>query len=474
MRFARTMVLVAVGLLWLALGPVVLLVAALALLRPAVRGWLRPTRRVLGAWVGVLALLAAVVAVVPDGWVRMPPGPGAWVTPAYVGRPVVGTPQLGPAGESPTVASRSYGLPGCRSVLPLGRTRLVTACGTDAPVVRLVDAESLGQVARAELPGRGCRAPLTVVGAAPVVAGGRRVLRLDPSDLVVTSSLDLGGALRAGDCVTGLGADATGRLWFASRDGVVGVVTGSRVRTVVVHDRVDQPLTVGTDPADPAVYVAGRRALHRVALRGERPVEAWRSAYDGGVRGAAPVLLPSGLVAVADNRSPRLQVVFHRAATGAVACRVEVFDDDEGSTDGGLAAAGSGVVVTNAHGYAGPRSTMLGRTADRGLARVDATADGSVCRVAWRTDMAAASGSPVVSAPDGLVYAWTKRHSWLGVDAWYLAALDLHTGRLVWARRTGLTPLADLHGGAVSLGPGHAAYAATLGGIIRVRDRQPG
>ena len=155
-----------------------------------------------------------------------------------------------------------------------------------------------------------------------------------------------------------------------------------------------------------------------------------------------------------------------------VVCRAEVFEDDEGATDGGLVAAGSGVVVQNSHGYDGPRSTLLGRTTSRGIARVDAV--GGRCRVAWTTDMNAPSGAPAVSPDDGLVYLWTKRHSWLGVDAWYLSALDLRTGRLAWARRTGLDPLADNHGGTVTLGPDRGAYVPVLGGIVKVADRAAG
>ena len=115
---------------------------------------------------------------------------------------------------------------------------------------------------------------------------------------------------------------------------------------------------------------------------------------------------------------------------------------------------------------------LLGRTTSRGIARVDVV-EGK-CRVTWTIDMNAPSGAPAVSVEDGFAYVWTKRHSWLGVDAWYLSALDLRTGRLVWARRTGLNPLVDNHGGAVALGPDRSAYVPVLGGIVRVADRTHG
>ena len=462
MRFVRTAVVVAVGLLWLALGPLVLVMAALALCSRRARRWLRPTRRAVLAGGAAVAAVGVAVVVVPPGWVRLPPGPGGWVTPAYVGRPAATHAEAGPIGESPTVLTKKYDVGDCTDLVVDGADRLVALCGGTSPVLRLVDPDSLHTTVRTELPGSGCAGRVAVVGDGVVAASGRRVTRLDTSDLAITASVDLADRVEAGDCLTGVGGDGAGRIWFATRSGVVGVVDGDRVDALDLGDRVDRPITV----ADEGVYVPGARALHRVGLVGGRPVQAWAAAYDGGERGGAPVVLPDGLVAVADNRSPRLQVVLHRTDTGAVACRVEVFDDHAGSTDGGLVAAGAGVVVANSHGYRGPFATILGRTTARGIAYV-----GPDCRVAWTIDMNAPSGRPAVSVDDGLVYAWTKRHSWLGVDAWYLSALDLDTGRLRWARRTGLTPLADSHGGPIVLGPDRAAYAPVLGGLVRVRDR---
>lgn len=474
MRGARAIVLVGVGLLVLVAGPLVLLLAALTLYFPRVRAWLRPSRRVVAGWLVAVLALAGVAVVVPDGWLPIPPGPGTWATPSYVGRPVVGGAEHGPAGESPQVHARSYGLDGCRRLEVDPHSRLVTVCGDAGdPVLRLIDPESLRQRATKDLPARaaGCPAAfdLDADGRAVVVAGDRLLVvgtadADEEPDLTTEATVDLG--IAADDCVVGVAADQMGRTWFATRAGIAGVVTGDRVDTVGLDDTVDRPLAVAAGGA----YIAGAEALHRVVLTGRRVTVAWSSAYDGGgERGAGPVPLPSGLVAVADNREPRLQVVFHRADTGEPVCRTEVFGDDAGATDGGLVAAGDAVVVQNSHGYDGPLSTVLGRTSDRGIARV-AVVDGE-CRVTWSTELDVPSGAPAVSVDDGLVYAYVKRHSWLGVDAWYLAALDLDTGRLLWARRTGLGVLRDNHHGEITLGPGRAAYVPVLGGLVSVRDR---
>jgi hypothetical protein len=215
----------------------------------------------------------------------------------------------------------------------------------------------------------------------------------------------------------------------------------------------------------------GSDGLHKVAVRGGTPVVVWNAAYDDGGRpGGAPVVLPSGLVAVPADRDPRLQVVVHRSDTGKVVCRTELFDD--GSAAGGLVATGDGrdaVLVTNGAGYGGPLATVLGRTTSGGIARVDVR--GGECLRTWTSDLDAPSGAPAVSPGVGLAYAVTKRHSWWGVDGWYVTALDLRTGRAVWARRIGLGVLRDNHRARPALGPDGSLYVPVLGGFVRVHDR---
>ena len=463
MRFARTAALVGVALLWWAFGPVVLLLAGASLYFRRVRAWLRPTRRVVAGWVVAVAALAGLAYVVPDGWVRIAPGAGVLVTPAYVGRPAIVTADQvsAPLGESPRVTTKSYGAGDCERIGFDGHGRLITTCGD---TLRLVDPDSLRQLATKDL-AADCPLVFSVVGDRALVAVDDEILVVatadaegDP-DLTTAATVDLPDV----GCLTGLGADGHGRTWFSSAEGLVGLVRGTKVRTLDVEDAVERPLAI----ADDAVYVAGAHGLHKVIAAKGKPVLAWSSAYDGGERGGAPVVLPSGLVAVADDRDPRLQVVLHRGDTGDVACRVELFDDDESATDGGMVAAGDGLLVLNQHGYGGALSTALGRTTTGGIAAVD-----EKCDVTWESDLDAPSGAPAVSTEAGLAYVYTKRHSWLGANAWYLTAVDLDSGRAVWARRTGLGVLRDNHGGVVTLGPNGSVYVPVLGGFVRVHDRE--
>jgi hypothetical protein len=461
MRVARTSALVGVGLLWWAFGPLVLLLAAGSLYFGRVRDWLRPTRLIVASWVVAVLAIVGLAVVVPDGWVAIPPGAGVLATPAYVGRPAITSAEApeGPIGESPDVRTKFYGVDGCREIDVDAHGRLVSLCGTAAePVLRLVDPGSLRQLASKDLPTNedaACAGDLYVDRDRAVVAThDQRLLVVgtadadDEPDLTTRDTVALD--LPDGDCVVGIAPDESGRTWFVTDGGRVGVVAGGKTRVLDLAEDADHTLTTAGDSA----YVVTTTATYRI---GAGPRVLWRVEQ---ADGATPAALPGGLVATTDASA----VVVRSESDGSEVCRVDVFGGS-GETDR-LVGDGAGVLVQNVAGYGGPHSTLLGRTTDGGIARVLPD-----CEVAWTSDVDAPSGAPAVAPSVGLAYAYTKRHSWVGVDAWYLTALDLSTGRSVFSVRTGLGVLRDNHRGEVALGPDASAYVPVLGGLVRVRDR---
>jgi len=527
MRFTRTLTLLGVGLVWLALGPWVLPAALALLLVPRVRAWLRPTwRAVLGVSAAVLALVGLVV-LVPDGWLRIPPGPGALVTPGYVGRPaavrpirmdVPQQPHLapngtsgvhddasatdtyrwsGPLGESPRVATSWFGVEQCAGLAVDSHDRLVGLCeGLHGPALHVIDRDSMNPVATKELPAgadgaagsgepcAGARFYLDDRDRAVVATAERRVLVVATSDadgdpdLTTEASFDLTSQVPDDDCLVALAPDVAGDIWWVTQEGRVGTIAPSsgRVRVRDLGEQVANSFAVDESGA----YVVTTHALYRLHLGPSgRPAVTWRTAYDRGSEqksgqlsrgsGTTPTLLTDGLVAITDNADPRMHVVFYRADNGDEVCRSAVFGDDESATGASLVSVGTGVVVENNHGYEGPLSTVLGRTSDGGLARVDVT-DGS-CSVRWTSEEVAPSSVPKLSLANGLLYAYTKPHSWWGANAWYLTAIDARTGRTVFKVRTGLGALMDNHHSAITLTRDGSAYVGTVGGLVRVRDR---
>lgn len=536
MRFQRSLALLAVAFLWWALGPLVLLVVEVAFVVPTSRWWLwwwlHPTWKVAGAWGATALVLGGLVVLIPDGWLPIPPGPGAWVTPGYVGRPAVARPVrmtlpkhpglappgassmhndpwssdayawAGPLGESPEVDTAWFGIEECATMAVDSEARLIALCGDlRGPTLHVIDPDSMRPVATKDLPDRagggkpwanlcaGAYFYLDDQDQAVVATTDRRILVVsthdsqgDP-DLTTEASYDLTGQIPSDDCLLALMPDWDGSIWFATQDGRVGIVDpdSGDVKVLDLDEEIANSISVD---ADGGVYAVTTEALYRLGRgRTGPPRVTWRAAYDRGSEqksgqlsqgsGTTPTVLPGGLVAITDNAEPRMHVVFYRRIDGEAVCSAPVFASDQGSTENTLVSVGDGgVVVENNHGYNSPLSTVLGRTTDAGLARVD-VADGK-CRVAWRADVAAPTSVPKVSLANGLLYAYTKEHSLWGVDAWYVSALDVRTGRRVFAVRTGTGLLRNNHYAAITITKDGSLFIATLGGLVRVRDRGVG
>lgn len=503
MRFWRTAVLLGLGLLWWGLGPLVPLLALAGLAHPRVRRAWRPGRRTVGGWALALAVLAGLVVLLPDGLLPLPSGSGALVTPGYTGRPV--TPQpltldapgtaavAGPLGLSPEVDTAWYGVEQCAGIDVTTGGRLVALCGEgDDQRLRVIDADTLRPLAGKDLPdpdgAPGCARVgfhLDAADRVVVPTADRQVLVVatadgaGEADLTTLETHDLGALVPDDDCLLSVAPDSDDRTWFVTRQGRAGFVDplGGPPQLLELDEEVANPLTAGSDGG---VYVVTVGSVVRLDVRGGEPVLTWRSDYERGSAtkpgqlaqgsGSPATLLADGLVAITDNANPRMHVVVLDGADGERVCQVEVFDDDASASQGALVAVGRGVVVANTHGYDGVLRTVLGRVPTGGLARVDVV--GRECVPAWTSEVVSPSATPAVSAQAGLLYTWTKRKSWWGVDAWYLTALDVRTGRPAFSVRTGRGPLHDNHWSEVALGPDGAAYVATLGGLVRVRDEQ--
>jgi hypothetical protein len=490
-------------LAWLAWGPAVLLLAAAALGVPRLRWWvqdrLHVSRQVAVRTVGAVAVLAVAVVVVPDGWLPIPPAPGVLAAPSYVGRPATPqaivpesptNPQLaapaagraGPLGLQPDVETAWFGLQHCGWIEATSSDVLVALChDRSGPSLRLVDVDSMRPRATKELPAGDGRSACPG-GAAYLDAQDRVVVATTDRSVLAVSTVtaEAGPGLRTdstwdlkpfvpfGDCLVAVAPDWSGRVWWASRDGLVGTIApgSGDVRVVDLDEGVQHGFAA--DP-DGGVLLATDEGVHRLTAGPDgAPQVAWTAATEQ-PSGTAPVLVDGGAVAVTDTTEEQLAVVFLRRGTGEEVCRQPVFEKGKGAVDADLAPVGPGVVVANDHDYTSPRSTLLGFTSTPGIARVD-LADGA-CAERWTSDQVAPGSGVAASWPNGLVYAWTKRPSLLGVSAWYVTGLDAQTGRSMWSVRAGTGLLAGGAGARPAIGPGGSLWMGTLSGLVRVTDR---
>jgi hypothetical protein len=527
--------LLALILLWIAFGPWVLVAGAALLLVPRVRHWVldrvRLTWRAAGVTALVLAVLAGVVLVLPDGLLPVPQSPGVLASPTYEGRPATARgvdhepvprhPHLapngansmhndawatdayewaGPLGEQPEVDTAWYGIEECATLTFDSADRLVALCGDlDGPTLHVIDPESMRKLATKDLPSRpdsdkppwqdlcgGAYMYLDDRDRAVLATTDRRIMAVTTADgegraeLTTDETWDLTPYVPDGDCLVALLPDWSGRIWWITQAGLVGTIVpeSGEVRVEELGEVIANSFAAD---ADDSVYVVTDHALYRLEAAADgTPTVTWRSEYDRGSEvkpgqlsqgsGTTPTLVDGGLVAITDNAEPRMNVVFLRRSDGSEVCREPVFEAGASATENSVISLGTGVVVENNHGYGSPLKTLLGRATSPGFTRVDVV-DGE-CVTVWENDRVAPSSVPKASWRTGLVYAYTKRPSWTGVSSWYLTAIDAHTGRHRFSVRTGTGILMNNHYAATTIAPDGSVFIATLAGLVRVRDRR--
>jgi hypothetical protein len=306
--------------------------------------------------------------------------------------------------------------------------------------------------------------------------------------------------------------DWSGRIWFVSDSGVVGVVdprSGSTRVTQLPHGE-----TVGNSMAvdeTGGVFVVSDHALYRFdADSAGAPVATWRKPYDAGTRqkpgqsqtgsGTTPTIVRRGghhYVAITDNADPRMHVLVFRGDRSGPGrkpvCSMPVFGKRHGDTDNSLIAVGRGLIVENNYGYTGPEQTPpagnLARntpTTRPGVTRVNVDYRNGGCRTAWQnTKVRVPSSVSKVSTKTGLVYVYehpsAKQVHYPGgapstgpEDPWYLTALSARTGHRVWSRLTGVGLGYNNNYAPITLGPDGTAYVGVLGGLVSVRDHPAG
>lgn len=528
-------VLAALVLLWIGFGPWVLVVAAAALGVPRVRWWVRDrvyvTRRMLGAGAIAVLVLAGLVVLLPDGWLPIPPSPGVLAMPKYVGRPADAKPVdaaevpqhpylarngassmhndawasdayagEGPLGAQPEVDTAWYGIEECATLAFDADNRMIAMCGDlSGPSLDVIDPESMRKLASKDLPKRqksdkrpwedlcgGAYFYLDDQDRAVLATTDRQVLAVRTSDgngdpkLTTDESWDLKPYVPWGDCLVALLPDWSGRIWWVSQDGLVGTIDPAS-GDIGVHDLGEGIFNSFAVDESGGVYIVSDTALYRLVAHDDgSPEVTWRTTYDRGSEqkpgqlsrgsGTTPTLLDNGVIAITDNAEPRMNVLFLDRSSGDVLCRQAVFEEGASASDNALVSLGTGVVVENNHGYRGPMSTLFGFATSPGLSRVDLV-DGE-CEVRWTSDRVAPTSVAKASWATGLVYAYTKRPTWTGISAWYVTALDAETGRAMWSVRTGTGILANNHYAAITIAPDASLWIATLGGMVRVRDRR--
>jgi hypothetical protein len=414
--------------------------------------------------------------------------------------------KLGPLGGRMRVFSQSIdgagGLGSCGITIAFDRRgRLVTTCISATSVeLRLMDPD-LDTVASHQLPPRiippGVN-PLQSPGGAyfylddrdrAIVSIGRQILvvAIEGNRLERVRTYDLSSVIPADDQLNSALPDWSGRLWFVTRQhGIVGTLDTASGRVLGAH-RTDEAIgnSFAMDETG-GVFVVTDKAQYRFdAARSGRPKVSWRQRYDNvGIKkpglfdagsGTTPTLMGKRYLSIADNAA-RMQVVVMRRAKRLprgqrrVVCEQPVFRKGAGATENSIIATGRSMVVENNYGYfPPPEATSNGKTTRPGVERVDIKRGGRGCRTVWKSSEISPSTVPKLSLANGLIYLYTKPKG--TPDAWYLTAVDFHTGKTVWRRLIGTGTLFNVHYAGLTISPRGVLYSGVLGGTVGVADR---
>ncbi|MEV0370709.1 hypothetical protein AB0I10_12900 [Streptomyces sp. NPDC050636] len=438
----------------------------------------------------------------------------------------------GPLGARPTVSSEKMAALGgeCATVTFDAGGRILTVCGTFQGFrLKLLDPKSLATLAEYKLPQR----PSTIEAITRLdfskifkdTSGGayfyldhkdrvvladsrQHVLRLAhtqspsgewqftveddwnltpyvPHDCVGWTNLH-----PRGDCdpVTAVQPDWDGRIWWVTRKGRIGTITpddGTVRTTRLPGEEIQNSFSAAED----GVSIVSDHALYSLRADADGiPRVQWRLPYDRGTggkpgsinqgSGTTPTLLGDAAhpyVAITDNADDRMNVlVYDRRpdvpARDRLICKVPVFGAGASTTDNSLIGYGNSLVVENNYGYENVTSLLLGKSVVGGITRVDIHPDGSGCDTVWESRERSPSTVAKLSTANGLLYYYTKEPNRLGIDAWYLTAVDFRTGQTRFKRLTGTGPLYDNNWAPITLGPDGTAYVGVFNGLIAVRD----
>ena len=390
----------------------------------------------------------------------------------------------------------------CASVTFDSKGRIVTVCvGLQGPRLLVMDPVTLDTIEELPLPPR-------MPGSASIFndfAGGgyfyldhrdRAVIPTttrhvyvvaigDPPAPVVEVDYDLTSVVPVGDRIISALPDWSGRIWFVSTEGVVGIVdpaTGA-ISSMDTGEEIANSFAVDESGG---VYIVSQGALYRFdAAADGAPSVTWREEYrNSGIAkpgqvhagsGSTPTVMGRRYLTITDNADPMNVVVYDRrpqAAGSRLVCEQPVFEKGASATDQSLIVAGRSIIAENNYGHSGPQSVEGGDTTAPGIERVDLGRDGR-CRSVWRSQEIAPSVVPKVSLETGLVYTYTKPAREDGGDAWYFTALDFCTGRTVYSQLAGTGLGYNNNFAPVTLGPDGSAYVGVLGGLLRLADATP-
>jgi hypothetical protein len=410
-------------------------------------------------------------------------------------------PWAGPLGMTTQTTSALFARE-CGSITFDKRGRLVTVCvGLDHPVLAMLDPDTLHVYAAMNLPPRepsgtnpfrdfsgGGYFYLDNRDRAVISAGNRHIMIIGETGGTASPGFelrheyDLTGVVVSGDKIISALPDWKGRIWFASKNGIVGFVKrrSGAIRSLDTSEPIGNSFAVDENGG---VFIVTDKAMYRFQPGKHHPRVVWRSRYPniGEVKsgqteegsGATPTLIGHRYLTITDNADPLAIMVYRRGAGrsgGERVCRQPVFHRGASSTDQSLIATRHSIIVENNFGYSAVTDTNNGGVTSPGIERVDFNPRTGHCHPVWLNHSRAPSVVPKLSGRAGLVYTYSKPPRPDDEDAWYFTAIDFQSGKTVYKRLAGSGFGFNNNFAPVTIAKGGVAYVGVLGGLTRFED----
>jgi hypothetical protein len=425
--------------------------------------------------------------------------------------------RMGPLGKNPVMTSNGSFVGDCISPAFDRRGRVVSICtnpGEPGPTLKLFDPVTLDVLASTPLPNR--PPPVSGIPTLKDTSGGvyfyiddhDRVVNVAPNNHVLRFRIEGDAFVPDADydvaahlnqqypatdpprerLVSAL-PDKSGLIWFVGRvNGVVGTLdpTSGAVKVTRLGNEFENSIqnSFAID-GDQALVATNRKMFGLEADKTGTPSIIWQSTYkNSGINkpgqfddgtGTTPTVLPGGYVAIADNADP-MNVVVYRTARGIrdadrVVCEEAVFAAGASATENSLIGVNDSLVVENNYGY-DVFGFQTGAIQSRpGLVRIDIDKDKQGCHTVWTSNEIVPSVISKASIASGLIHTYTREVDPSGVQAWYWAAVDFHTGVTRYKQMAGTGPRWNNHYAAVSVGPDGTEYTSGFpGGLWSIRD----
>ncbi|MCD7053797.1 hypothetical protein LRS58_24040 [Rhodococcus sp. BH2-1] len=282
--------------------------------------------------------------------------------------------------------------------------------------------------------------------------------------------------------------DPSGKVWFATQRGTVGLTDTATGATRTVALGPGEVVANSISTSLQGMSVATSHALYMLTANPDgTPKIMWRKDYDRGPgrkpgqlswgTGATPTFFGprtgSEYLAITDNAAPTENLLVYKAQTGDLVCSLPAIDGTENSPIG----SGNTVVVTSTYGYPYPLNLgpSVPPTAEfaGGMTRIDVNANGTGCEKKWTAEVRSAA-TPKLSVADGNVYTVTQvPPASAGESSQYeYTVVDGRTGRVASSQFIGEGAPANTNQLPGNISRDHIMYQGTIAGIYRIAPNE--